>query len=758
MLVLQRQVLRCQRRFSTPRNGCSLRCVSQSVLRLDHVKESPATSIESELEQEKDVKHTSDTESISVARKRRKRLADIRNEDSATKNNEEQHWEEIKHMTFPYKRVMSPNNVKVDTLAHGLDRVLFNPGVHVLQDPRTKVYNFTPFLQNITQPKDFDYDALAPYITSSRDSSLRDMAKQLGKQYVGSTSSISAALSQIYFMLSNFRPVDTSPLSNDFQKESKKFTRGVRTPASIFLRYQDGVYAIDADKSHDVQDGILSVLGKSMEKVLTLPPSKYEKYLRDASEKVSEEEKHKPEAYAYGQIGKFLLRSQLDCYHSKLPKKVFDLKTRAVIPIRMDQANYTNYLGYSLTKQQGMVESFEREYYDMIRAAFLKYSFQARIGHMDGIFVAYHNTAKVFGFQYISLEEIDSRIFGNSATGNTAFRHTVSLMEKILDTATKQHPDQTLRISLHARQSKDESRSWLNVFTEVVPPDIFEDNSKLVSHVLQPYDSLSKYVVQAKSYIDGNLNTGDIKLHPKGFQKWDIEYSIRPDLSDASTIDQQFRFLRRTQAMTFGPSNKAGVSTYLKHFQEISDQYLRLEKIEYQKQLMDSLRAHYPSQIAKAWKELQSNEKFKKDKLRYLSKHVLHSLKDHEIKRLIKEYNVEGGKVGLQNLAAERRASVLQTILKDAIPKSSTHILRKASFDLGLRVNRSREDLEKQLEEILIEGGVVTKPTREDKGTSERGPSQNTNPQVNDTATESTAKPSLLQRLKAFAQSKSSDT
>lgn len=72
------------------------------------------------------------------------------------------------------------------------------------------------------------------------------------------------------------------------------------------------------------------------------------------------------------------------------------MKTRAVIPIRMDQANYTvfifiysneplagkqlmlnivqqNYVGYSLVKQQGMLESFEREYYDMIRAAFLKY-------------------------------------------------------------------------------------------------------------------------------------------------------------------------------------------------------------------------------------------------------------------------------------------------------------------------------------------------------------------------------------------------
>lgn len=41
--------------------------------------------------------------------------------------------------------------------------------MHYLKDPRTKKFNFTPYLENITQPVDFDYDALAPYITSSRD-------------------------------------------------------------------------------------------------------------------------------------------------------------------------------------------------------------------------------------------------------------------------------------------------------------------------------------------------------------------------------------------------------------------------------------------------------------------------------------------------------------------------------------------------------------------------------------------------------------
>jgi hypothetical protein len=46
-----------------------------------------------------------------------------------------------------------------------------------------------------------------------------------------------------------------------------------------------------------------------MEKVLTLPPSKYEQYLKDATTKVSKEEKNKPEAYAYGQVSELWFRS-----------------------------------------------------------------------------------------------------------------------------------------------------------------------------------------------------------------------------------------------------------------------------------------------------------------------------------------------------------------------------------------------------------------------------------------------------------------
>ena len=72
----------------------------------------------------------------------------------------------------------------------------------------------------------------------------------------------------------------------------------------------------------------------------------------------------------------------------------------------------------SITHLIGSMNSYEREFYDMIRSAFLKYSFQVRIGHMNGIFVAYHNTEEIFGFEYVSIQEIDQNLFGSHSLGD----------------------------------------------------------------------------------------------------------------------------------------------------------------------------------------------------------------------------------------------------------------------------------------------------------------------------------------------------
>jgi len=65
---------------------------------------------------------------------------------------------------------------------------------------------------------------------------------------------------------------------------------------------------------------------------------------------------------------------------------------------------------------------------------------------MDGVFVAYHNTARVFGFQYVSLEEMDARLFGPDVKdtgspngvgaptrGARIFEKCVKLLERVMD-------------------------------------------------------------------------------------------------------------------------------------------------------------------------------------------------------------------------------------------------------------------------------------------------------------------------------------
>lgn len=341
----------------------------------------------------------------------------------------------------------------VPELSYGLERVLFNPGVYQLQDPRSRVFNFDPYLAKIMPVREFDFNALKEYITSSRDEILLATAREEGKMYTGSTSSTTAALAHFHFLLSQWRPINTGALSQSFPVPFSSFTALQRGPSAVFLRWKDGVYAIDADKQFDTAN-ILSMLGKSMEKLLTLPTEDFEKYRKENSNQISDEQRNEAEAFNYTTIGDFLLRSQLDAYDPRLPGTgMFDLKTRAVVSIRMDTKEYEQGMGYEIRGRHGEYESFEREYYDMIRSAFLKYSLQVRMGRMDGIFVAFHNTERIFGFQYISLSEMDYALHGTDDTtiGDSEFKLSLELLNRVLNKATAKYPEKSLRVHFETR-------------------------------------------------------------------------------------------------------------------------------------------------------------------------------------------------------------------------------------------------------------------------------------------------------------------
>ncbi|KAK2742993.1 hypothetical protein FQN55_007623 [Onygenales sp. PD_40] len=375
----------------------------------------------------------------------------------------------------------------VPGLSYGLERVLFNPGVYQLQDLRTGVYNFDPYLGSIMPVHEFDFTALNDYITSSRDETLHDLAVKLGKKYVGSSSSMTSVLSHFHYLLSSWRAPNTSMLSQGFPEAAKNFTKLTRSPAVVFLRHKNGVYAIDADKEFDTAN-ILMNLGKSMEKLLTVPTEEFERYRKSSIDKLSQDSVA-PETYHYTTCGDFLMRAQLDAHDPRLPGTgMFDLKTRAVCSIRMNVRRHDRGLGYQIKDRFGEYESFEREYYDMIRAAFLKYSLQVRIGRMDGIFVAYHNVERIFGFQYVPLSELDLSLHGqtDTALGDTEFQLSVSLWNKILEKATNQFPNQSLRFHFDTRETQT---AMMYIFAEPVTE---EEIDKIQTRNKEKIDAIQK--------------------------------------------------------------------------------------------------------------------------------------------------------------------------------------------------------------------------------------------------------------------------
>ncbi|ERF69288.1 hypothetical protein EPUS_03992 [Endocarpon pusillum Z07020] len=355
----------------------------------------------------------------------------------------------------------------VPHLCHDLSRVLFNPGIYQLQDPRSRVYNFDPYLEKIMPVSEFDFKILKEYITSSRDGTLRSLALEHGKKYVGSSSSMTSTLAQLHFLLSQWREINTKVITRGFSETLRSFTLIQRSPSSVFLRYQDGVYAMDADKEYDSAN-ILMSLGKSMEKLLTQEPQDFERYRKTSETKVPEEERCAPEAYQYTHAGDFLMRAQLDACDPRLPGTgTFDLKTRAVASIRHNVKQHEEGFGYQIKTRFGNWESYEREYFDMMRSAFLKYSLQVRLGRMDGIFVAFHNVERIFGFQYVSLPEMDMALHGqyDTSLGDKEFKLSVELLNRILNYITERFPKRSLRLQFETRDPATRG-AFMHIFAE----------------------------------------------------------------------------------------------------------------------------------------------------------------------------------------------------------------------------------------------------------------------------------------------------
>ncbi|EKM79419.1 hypothetical protein AGABI1DRAFT_59024 [Agaricus bisporus var. burnettii JB137-S8] len=400
----------------------------------------------------------------------------------------------------------------VAQLEHKLDRVLFNPGVHWLRDSRSRVYNFDPYLQDIPPVTDFAFERLPGFVPSSSDTDITTLLHDHDKKFSGSTSSLSGMLCHIYFLMCGDRFVDLGTLSRDMQGEKRSFTPGQRMAASVVFNHKDGRYMIDssAEKNDDAEKNILLWLGTLLEKFLTVPKEQFAGYLRSNTDVALPEKSTMRDAFRFSKSDKFIMRSQLDCRDPRLPGTgVFDIKTRACISIRLDLFNFEENSGYLIRKQYGRYESFEREYYDLIRSAFLKYQFQARIGNMDGVIVAYHNTKQMFGFQYVPLEEMDERLFGpGEGLGDRVFKGCVGIMENLAEEIVGCFPGKSVKATLETL----EFSGVLNAWVEPLEWDEKEDGERPIKQIQ----------VRTWSYLDSQIT----KPY-EAYREWNQEWSVR---------------------------------------------------------------------------------------------------------------------------------------------------------------------------------------------------------------------------------------
>jgi len=233
------------------------------------------------------------------------------------------------------------------------------------------------------------------------------------------------------------------------------------------------------------------------------------------------------EAFRFAKTNNFVMRSQLDCQDRRLPGTgVFDIKTRACISLRMDILNYEENSGYLIKTQHGFLESFEREYYDLIRSAFLKYSFQARIGNMDGVMVAYHNTEQIFGFQYIPLLEMDERLFGpEEGIGDKVFNKCIGLLEAILPEAAACYPEQSVRCTFETVMPG-------RVLTVFVQPNDWTGDEEQ-----RPFKKLN---VTVEHFLDSIPTRGAMGMRSPD-NNWRMTYNIGMSSQSDSEIRSDYR-------------------------------------------------------------------------------------------------------------------------------------------------------------------------------------------------------------------------
>lgn len=134
---------------------------------------------------------------------------------------------------------------------------------------------------------------------------------------------------------------------------------------------------------------------------------------------------------------------------------------------------------------------------------------QMKIGQMQGAAVAYHNTQKIFGFEYIKLEDMERRVFGCAQFSDIVFRSGLTILERILDyiledqdsnyhikDSRHQDSNKVFKVGFYASESTrnlvvmfeifDNDEVYQERFKQILPEYMRDPVDYYISHNIQP--------------------------------------------------------------------------------------------------------------------------------------------------------------------------------------------------------------------------------------------------------------------------------
>lgn len=124
----------------------------------------------------------------------------------------------LRNRPIPRVPVATLNFHHMPMVNHELRPAVLQPGTHPMRDLLTGEERFPDYYRHIESPEEIDFDNIPSFVTASRDPTLRHVASQVPQtRFISSSSSSTGVLSQLYYLFSNFRPIDPSYFSMAFQ-------------------------------------------------------------------------------------------------------------------------------------------------------------------------------------------------------------------------------------------------------------------------------------------------------------------------------------------------------------------------------------------------------------------------------------------------------------------------------------------------------------------------------------------------------------